>query len=226
MIQGEQDTLTKRTVQSGAIATYPCNATAASCTASSMKSEDKTARVSPEKVERRRTSNRLSARRWRNRKKRKFEELQEQIDALHNDHIELEREKSKLEKELARELSLAKADAALLTLKSRRDWQDQSRQIRCLQYNAYLHAKSDWTMGKLSGLPSTRGLPQLSGFSRIPSTFLTTFSGVYRGDQRNMKHDPFFMPARQPFTSVNSLAQSRGLSRQELSSILRDAMST
>ncbi len=62
----------------------------------------------------RRRSNRLSARRWRNRKKRNFTELRNQILELSKEQSELLLEKSKLEQELKSELQLASSSSVRL----------------------------------------------------------------------------------------------------------------
>jgi hypothetical protein len=66
------------------------------------------------KLEMRRTCNRISARRWRKRKKSKFTDLKNHILALRKEHEELTNENSALQTELRAQLALAQAEAAHL----------------------------------------------------------------------------------------------------------------
>lgn len=61
--------------------------------------------------EKRRITNRLSARRWRMQKKTTFSRLQEQIKALKLEHDKLEHDRSLLQAELRMQLALARAEA-------------------------------------------------------------------------------------------------------------------
>ncbi len=66
------------------------------------------------KLEMRRKCNRISAQRWRKRKKSKFTDLNNHIVALRKEHEELTRENSGLQTELRAQLALAQAEAAHL----------------------------------------------------------------------------------------------------------------
>lgn len=63
-------------------------------------------------LEKRRTSNRLSARRWRSRKRNKFTDLQDQIRLLQMEQQQLKRESSQLQDEYRMQLRLAQAEAS------------------------------------------------------------------------------------------------------------------
>jgi hypothetical protein len=67
------------------------------------------------KLEKRRKSNRLSAQRWRMRKRSKFSDLQDKIRALQKDQEELQVEKSKLQAELHLQLALARTETTHLS---------------------------------------------------------------------------------------------------------------
>ncbi len=64
----------------------------------------------PVKLEKRRQSNRLSAQRWRMRKRSKISGLQGQIEALKKEQEELEVERSELQAELRVQLTLAEGE--------------------------------------------------------------------------------------------------------------------
>lgn len=91
---------------SAVVAYYTANITAACEAANAPRPNDLSTEEELQLAKRRR-SNRLSARRWRNRKKRNFTELRKQILELSKEQSELILEKSKLEQELKVELQKA-----------------------------------------------------------------------------------------------------------------------
>lgn len=102
-------------VRGETISCYPANIAAACHEASVARLQPRAAVVEDSvKLEKRRQCNRLSARRWRMRKRSKFTELQDQIRSLQKEHVQLEFEKSTLQAELKHQLALTKAQSAHL----------------------------------------------------------------------------------------------------------------
>ncbi len=85
---------------------YPSNVAAACLAASSVHQQPLSTDMNEVvKREKRRTINRLSARRWRKQKKCRFSNLQDQIQALENEQKELALENAKLQAELRFEMA-------------------------------------------------------------------------------------------------------------------------
>jgi hypothetical protein len=101
-------------VANGTVSSYPANITAACHEASASGHQAKCTIVDESKLEKRRKCNRLSAQRWRMRKRSKFSDLQGQIRMLQKEHVQLEVEKSKLQAELTFQLALTKAQTTHL----------------------------------------------------------------------------------------------------------------
>lgn len=122
--------------------------TAASCTPSAAQQQ----RNSGNALEKRRKSNRLSARRWRMRKRSKFAEVHDQIRSLTKMHQELTLEKMELQKELSLQVALWQAEAAA-TINS--SWAAAKRvdsaQRALVDHNRELRAN----LGLLSRVPTT-----------------------------------------------------------------------
>lgn len=181
----------------------------------------KSAKTEPCKLERRRQSNRQSARRWRNRKRSKLSDLHDQIGALRNQYAQLEQENSKLKETLAVEIVLAKADSA-----SRLQDQERSRSsISWLPLNAHLQPKSNWTAEKYPSISFTQAVayPPLSRMTSRASMTIPCIGG-YEAEIRAMAlsldSDPI------PSTPVSDMGPNAatGLFRYNLSEFLQPAL--
>lgn len=179
-----------------------------------------------DKLERRRTSNRLSARRWRNKKKCKFAELERQINELRKDHAQLESENTKLKTELAKEIELAKEESSVTTAQCGRQWLPQLDQ-RPLFFDA--------EPGDMGRKPYFKASSSTIG-SLPPYSLLSELSRPYHAvnsRKGNMNHAAVqgcILTQRMfphPFPShSSSFAYATGVSRAELSSILHSATSS
>jgi hypothetical protein len=94
---------------------YPSNIAAACQAASAVQDQPKSMSTKDAiELEMRRKSNRLSAQRWRMRKRSKFADLQDEIHALKKEHEELSQENSALQAEFRTQVVLAQAETAHL----------------------------------------------------------------------------------------------------------------
>jgi hypothetical protein len=172
------------------------------------------------RMERRRKSNRLSARRWRGRQKGKLTELHAQICILQREHAELESENLELKRELTVEIQLTEADSALRTFKPLPD--------RRKQAHPYPLEKQGWMTMRPSNLTLAQCLLP-SGYISIPwtpheSMISDSSSNItYHQAQRYKFPSSFLLSRRLPPSAMNSSIRSREFAKYKLAEILRAA---
>jgi hypothetical protein len=169
-------------------------------------------------LEKRRRCNRMSAQRWRMRKRSKFADLQDQIQTLTKVHDELKLEKIELQNELRAQLALSQAEAASMnsSLAATRRVEIEKRELgRNLQLRDLL-----------SRMPACHAQSHFSGDSFFSSQAL-------RFRASSNQEPPYFLSGGnvfpRPIELTSSLASllsdgSRDVSRRaEIMAILREA---
>jgi hypothetical protein len=143
------------------------------------------------KLEMRRTCNRISARRWRKRKKSKFTDLNNHILALRKEHEELTNEKSALETELRAQLSLAQAEAAHLNAIRRNFTESQS--LNRLVAGFTQESGSIFSGHHYSGWAQSHGNPLCP--TMVPgSSYTTPAAFCLQASRDQLHHDGLQLP--------------------------------
>lgn len=182
------------------------------------------------KLEKRRKSNRLSAQRWRMRKRSKFSDLQDKIRTLQKDQEELQHEKAKLHAELQIQLALAKAETAHLSPAYVAARLGRSDEALCLSQRLYVESANKVEGCAAGHSGCSQGFPMMPSYPPATNVMasLRASSSMLRAENHVKlgiaPHQSMFIQRSNPLlnTLMNPLV-GKGVSMAELRDMLRTA---